>query len=1008
MNSKIIEAFDEINGCKEEGQKIVSLKTFYQWYPHFNYHTYRRKNESLLKGFGEVDTIIYWFQNDRNFDFETYDNSSNYQKKDILIYVHLPFSENDGGVMVQYRISKLLDSFGERVRVLNVNDNNASNPVYNNFYEDDLNLENTVIVYCEGIQGNPLGGKYLVRWMLSELGKNVPFDRLYTWDQKELVYFFNYENRFFEGKTIVKNNIYKLLTFFYCNEKVENKELTRNGYCHSFRKVHCHHNSFSFIHPNDSIEVVRSHRFDDYITIFNQCEYFVCYDPLSFLSIISVLCGCICIIYPLPNVSKEEWYKKTAFYEFMVENGLEDLGGISYGSDEMEIEKARKTISLMKNQLVQINDWFIEKKVKYFIKDMNDWDKNENRMENIYPIINFDFEFYGEFYYDLKKAFNMNKNELLNHYHIYGEKEGRMICKKDFYDLYPEFDLEFYKEYHEDLRVSNFNPNKLMGHYYAYGEKEGRLICEKQFYNFYPEFNLDFYREFHQDLRVSNFNPYQLMGHYYAYGEKEGRLICEKQFFDLYPEFNLDFYREFHSDLKDCHFNSYQVMSHYHFYGKEEKQFIVEKQFYNLYIDFDVECYRKFNLELFELNNLELMNHYHTIGFNENKKYFDYDYDSDNIINNLNPDLQSKILHHTFFRNIKTNQELIEYHKKYEKKYYIYNKESFYKFYNDFDYEFYKNKYFLNDETKSEIDILCYYHLEGISQHHLINDKIKFIMYTPPYDNKCGGIIVMHYFCQLINQIDNSKYYAKLFMHNDLKYNNSFCTDFAKINEINDNTIVIYPEIVTGNPLNAKNVVRWILLELGIEMPKDHYLNWNKTDSIYHWESNDLPDYKQLCCPWLNPIFFNKNVPKEKKQKTCYLIKKGRLIHKKINSIHPSDSICIEDYTLESINETFNNCKYFYCYDPNSAYIIFALICGCIPIIQPIEGLEEDQYFKSRICNFKGTIYNKGLIYGYDENKINSLLEDNTNNYRVYYKNLFYMYIETVKDFLKDSEKMIL
>lgn len=282
-------------------------------------------------------------------------------------------------------------------------------------------------------------------------------------------------------------------------------------------------------------------------------------------------------------------------------------------------------------------------------------------------------------------------------------------------------------------------------------------------------------------------------------------------------------------------------------------------------------------------------------------------------------------------------------------------------------------------------------------------------MYTPPYDNTSGGITVMHYLCNLINQSDPNKYYAKVFMHNDLKYNNEFCIDFAKIDEINDNTVVIYPEIISGNPLNAKNVVRWILLELGIEMPIDHYKNFGENDHIYYWETKDLSDFKQLSCPWLNPIFYNKKVENENKQKTCYLIKKGRLIHKKISNIHPTDSICIDDLSLKEINEIFNECKYFYCYDPNSAYIIFSLICGCIPIIQPIEGLNETDYFKSRIFNFKGTIYNKGMVYGYNKKEINYILENKLNeNNDKYYTNLCNMYNETVTNFLNDVEKIIL
>jgi hypothetical protein len=206
------------------------------------------------------------------------------------------------------------------------------------------------------------------------------------------------------------------------------------------------------------------------------------------------------------------------------------------------------------------------------------------------------------------------------------------------------------------------------------------------------------------------------------------------------------------------------------------------------------------------------------------------------------------------------------------------------------------------------------------------------------------------------------------------------------LDEINDNCIVIYPEIIYGNPVNAKNVVRWILLELGIEMPLDHYKNWSPTDLIYHWEPID----KQLCCPFYNNIFTNKNL--EKRDKTCYLIKKGRIIHENINYIHPPNSICIDDLSLKEKGYIFNQCKFFYSYDPNTAYILFSAACGCIPIIYPDEGISEEHYFKSKMFNFDGNIYNKGIVYGNNVKKINYILENKLNeNNETYYKNLFTM-----------------
>ena len=233
----------------------------------------------------------------------------------------------------------------------------------------------------------------------------------------------------------------------------------------------------------------------------------------------------------------------------------------------------------------------------------------------------------------------------------------------------------------------------------------------------------------------------------------------------------------------------------------------------------------------------------------------------------------------------------------------------------------------------------------------------------------------MHYLAKLINDYNHPNFYAKLFIYNNLRYQNIFCNNFADINEINDNTIVIYPETITGNPLNCKNVVRWILLELGIEMPLDHFKNWGKKDLIYEWEPKYILNSKILRYHWINPIFSNKNLVRSK---TCYLIKKGRLIHKNRKDIHPVDSICLDvdinfnnNIDLNNIAKIFNESYYFYCYDPKTMYIIFAIFCGCIPVIYPIENMSKTQYLEQSIFKKDNNIYDKGIAYGNSLEEIN-------------------------------------
>ena len=125
--------------------------------------------------------------------------------KNILIYTHMSnFSFEDGGTVVQYYLAQILEEYGHMVRIYPSSGIKTPNNIFSKFYNNDFPKDdNTVVIYCEGTQGNPLNAKNVVRWMLSELGQNVPYDWVNTWGKNELVYYFNSELKFGAVKMLV-------------------------------------------------------------------------------------------------------------------------------------------------------------------------------------------------------------------------------------------------------------------------------------------------------------------------------------------------------------------------------------------------------------------------------------------------------------------------------------------------------------------------------------------------------------------------------------------------------------------------------------------------------------------------------------------------------------------------------------------------------------------------------------------------------------------------------------
>jgi hypothetical protein len=304
--------------------------------------------------------------------------------KNIIIYTHMQnFSFVNGGTVVEYYLAQLLDKLGQNVRIYPSSGIKTDNSIFSKFYNNDFPIDdNTVVIYCEGTQGNPLNAKNVVRWLLSEIGKNVPYDWLNGWGKNELVYFFNYDKIFSNNEAMIGTK-YKLLTSIYINPLIKNyNDPLRKGYCHTYRKCH-YHKSLQYAHPPKSFEIKKEHKLIDCINIFNKREIFICYDPLTFLNIIAALCGCISVIIKVDGISTQvEWLKTTAVGAYVKNNEIDKLYGIAYGI--AEIGWANETKHLVAQQWVDILEYCKSQTILPFLKDIENFENAENTIQKIF------------------------------------------------------------------------------------------------------------------------------------------------------------------------------------------------------------------------------------------------------------------------------------------------------------------------------------------------------------------------------------------------------------------------------------------------------------------------------------------------------------------------------------------------------------------------------------------------------------------------------------------------
>jgi hypothetical protein len=273
---------------------------------------------------------------------------------------------------------------------------------------------------------------------------------------------------------------------------------------------------------------------------------------------------------------------------------------------------------------------------------------------------------------------------------------------------------------------------------------------------------------------------------------------------------------------------------------------------------------------------------------------------------------------------------------------------------------------------------------------------MKFVIYTPNWDETSGGINVLTVLAQKLHEKGHDVHLWTEIVYFNSTYNPVF-SRFTNQVGFDDETIVIYPEIVTKNPLQAKRIVRWILYGC------DNHDEYEPNGAIYYFApfcQNNFPT-KMLQCYHVPP---NLSVPTEPRtEESCFIFKKGQRspwARKQFN-INPHKgfdlSVC---KTHAEIIEVFKKTKYFHCYDPASFLILMALMCGCIVIQHPyIEGQKREGWEHSVCFDKFGKV--KGLVYG---DEYYSYAESTIHEAHEYCQKILNSVDSTIDSFIQDME----
>lgn len=158
---------------------------------------------------------------------------------------------------------------------------------------------------------------------------------------------------------------------------------------------------------------------------------------------------------------------------------------------------------------------------------------------------------------------------------------------------------------------------------------------------------------------------------------------------------------------------------------------------------------------------------------------------------------------------------------------------------------------------------------------------------------------------------------------------------------VDDNTIVVYPEVIKGKIFKTDKNVRWLLYynsyeDGDIDIRKDMVVAFRE-------EFNDLclnPERRIVYCP-----YFNLNLYRQtnfgKRSGKCYIIHKGK---KRADLPNTFDGIVVDSLSEKEKVKVFNECEYCISYDTQTGYSRIAALCGCISVIVPEEGKSVSDY----------------------------------------------------------------
>lgn len=252
--------------------------------------------------------------------------------------------------------------------------------------------------------------------------------------------------------------------------------------------------------------------------------------------------------------------------------------------------------------------------------------------------------------------------------------------------------------------------------------------------------------------------------------------------------------------------------------------------------------------------------------------------------------------------------------------------------------------------------------------------KFLFYVFEPVWEQ--GGTMVIHELSKILCDLGEDVYLT--YTKTKLPENPSKIISQEEALQLacQDDCVTIYPEVVFGNPLQAKNVVRWVLF-----YPGGHGYGetvYHKDEFVFSYFDKYVSETIYQNAPSL--LISQSRADKfydmgKQRTKDAILIRKGRFINfddMKIKYVDPYAKLLNKDIVIvdnflnnvtghEQLNEIFNEFRYFVSFDNTTYHSVLASLAGCVSVVVPVDNMTPEQWRNDNLTS------RYGIAYGFDD-----------------------------------------